>query len=159
MGSGRRATKITKADGKHGRADQFLGRIVPGPEKDRHEYLLIELKRPGLKIGRKELNQVQDYLDALRKQPDFSHTDTRWHFFLVTTEYDATVEAVINQAGRPVGVAQAGDNYTLWIKTWGEVLRESEARHQFIQDQLKVEVTDEQIDARIRDLAQSVIKH
>lgn len=158
LGSGGKAKKITKADGKQGRADQFLGRIVPGPDKDRHEYLLIELKRPGLKIGRKELNQVQDYLDALRKQPDFSHTDTRWHFFLVTTEYDETVGAVINQAGRPVGVAQAGDNYTLWVKTWGEVLRESEARHQFIQDQLKVEVTDEQIDARIRDLAQSVMK-
>ena len=77
----------------------------------------------------------------------------------MTTEYDETIEAVINQPGRPVGVAQAGDNYTIWIKTWGEVLRESEARHQFIQDQLKIEVSDEQIDARIKDLAQSVIKH
>lgn len=57
-----------------------------------------------------------------------------------------------------IGVAQEGDNYVLWVKTWGEVLRESEARHQFIQDQLKIEVTDEQIDARIKDLAQSVIK-
>ena len=55
-------------------------------------------------------------------------------------------------------MAQEGDNYVLWVKTWGEVLRESEARHQFIQDQLKIEVTDEQIDARIKDLAQSVIK-
>lgn len=158
LGSGRKPKKVTKADGKGGRADQFLGRIVPGPEKDRHEYLLIELKRPGLTIGRKELNQVQDYLDALRTQPDFSHTDTRWHFYLVTTEYDATVDAMIHQASRPAGVAQEGDNYVLWVKTWGEVLRESEARHQFIQDQLKIEVTDEQIDARIKDLAQSVIK-
>lgn len=158
LGNGRKLKKIAKADGKQGRADQFLGRIVPGPEKNRHEYLLIELKRPGLTIGRKELNQVQDYLDALRKQPDFSHTDTRWHFFLVTTEYDETIAAVINQSGRPVGVAQAGDNYTIWVKTWGEVLRESEARHQFIQDQLKVEVSDEQIDTRIKELAQSMIK-
>ncbi|MGE4302747.1 MAG: ATP-binding protein [Novosphingobium sp.] len=158
LGSGGKPKKVTKTDGKGGRADQFLGRIVPGPEKDRHEYLLIELKRPGLTIGRKELNQVQDYLDALRTQPDFSHTDTRWHFYLVTTEYDATVDAMIHQASRPAGVAQEGDNYVLWVKTWGEVLRESEARHQFIQDQLKIEVTDEQIDARIKDLAQSVIK-
>ena len=58
LGSGRKAKKITKPDGKSGRADQFLGRIVPGPERDRHEYLLIELKRPGIRIGRKELNQV-----------------------------------------------------------------------------------------------------
>jgi hypothetical protein len=135
-----------------------LGRIVPGPDKNRHEYLLVELKRPGLKVGRKELNQVQDYLDALRQLPDFGHTDTRWHFFLVTTEYDQTIESVINQAGRSVGIAQEGDNYTLWVKTWGEVLRESEARHQFIQDELKIRVTDEEIDARIKNLEQSVIK-
>ena len=158
LASGSKPKKVTKPDGKTGRADQFLGRKVPGPEKERHEYLLVELKRPGLKIGRKELNQVQDYLDALRGQPDFSHTDTRWHLFLVTTEYDATVEATIHQANRPVGVAQMGDNYTLWVKTWGEVLRESQARHQFIEDQLKIEVTDEQIDARIKELTQSVTK-
>ncbi|HEX3677351.1 MAG TPA: hypothetical protein VHU79_08190 [Sphingomicrobium sp.] len=33
-----------------------------------------------------------------------------------------------------------------------------EARHQFIQDELKIKVTDEQSDARMKDLAQSVIK-
>lgn len=153
-----KAKKVTKLDGKQGRADQFLGRIVPGPDKNRHEYLLVELKRPGLKVGRKELNQVQDYLDALRQQPDFGHTDTTWHFYLVTTEYDETITSIINQAGRPTGVAQAGDNYIIWVKTWGEVLRESDARHQFIQDELKINVTNEQIDARIRDLVQSVIK-
>ncbi|HYG28705.1 MAG TPA: ATP-binding protein [Allosphingosinicella sp.] len=158
VGSSGTRRKVTKLDGKRGRADQFLGRIVPGPEKSRHEYLLIELKRPGLLIGRKELDQVEDYLNALRKQPDFSHTDTQWHFFLVTTEYDEAVAARISQSDRPLGVAQTGDNYTVWVKTWAEVIRESEARHQFIQDHLKVEVTDEQIDARIRDLAQAVIK-
>ena len=67
LGSGRKPKKVTKTDGKGGRADQFLGRIVPGPEKDRHEYLLIELKRPGLTIGRKELNQVQDYLHVMER--------------------------------------------------------------------------------------------
>lgn len=158
LGSRRRHKKVMKPDGRRGRADQFLGRIVPGPERNKHEYLLIELKRPGLRIGRKELDQVEDYLNAMRKQPDFSHTDTRWHFFLVTTEYDDAVAARISQSDRPLGVAQMGDEYTLWVKTWAEVLRDSEARHQFIQDQLKVEVTDEQIDLRIRDLAQSVIK-
>lgn len=66
--------------------------------------------------------------------------------------------ARIRQSGRPAGIAQRGDNYTLWVKTWAEVLRESGARHQFIQDRLKVDVTDIRIEARIQELQKSVVK-
>lgn len=158
--SGKKGLKkdIRKPDGKRGRVDQFLGRVIPGADQTRREYLLIELKRPALKIGRKELDQVEDYLNAMRRQPDFSHTDTTWHFYLVTSEYDDSVEARINQSDRTRGIAQTGDNYTLWVKTWAEILRESEARHQFIQDKLKVEVSDADIDLRISALAQTVMK-
>ncbi|MBA4758375.1 MAG: hypothetical protein H2052_08740 [Sphingosinicella sp.] len=94
----------------------------------------------------------------MRTQPDFSHTSTRWHFFLITSEYDDSVEARINQSDRARGVAQTGNNYTLWVKTWAEILRESDARHQFIQDKLKIEVSDVDIDARISELTKAVIK-
>ncbi len=158
LGTKRKKAAVLKHDGKRGRVDQFLGRVVPGPDQGKREYILIELKRPGLKVGRKELDQVEDYLNALRRQPDFSHTDTKWHFYLITSEYDEAVGARITQSDRPRGVAQLGDNYTVWVKTWGEVLRESEARHQFIQDKLKVEVSDADIDQRITELTQAVIK-
>lgn len=69
LASGRGRKTVVKPDGRSGRADQFLGRIVPGPEQDRHEYLLVELERPGLVVGRKELDQVEDYLNAMRGQP------------------------------------------------------------------------------------------
>ena len=149
---------VTKPDGKRGRADQFLGRVVPGPIQSKREYLIIELKRPSLKIGRKELDQVEDYMNAIRQQPDFSHTNTTWHFFLITSEYDDAVDARISQSGRAQGIAQEGDGYTLWVKTWAEVLRESDARHQFIQEKLKIEVSDTDIEARINELTKAVIK-
>lgn len=158
LGTNRRKVAVLKPDGKRGRVDQFLGRVVPGADQAKREYLLVELKRPGLTIGRKELDQVEDYLNALRKQPDFSHTATTWHFYLITTEYDDAIEARITQSDRPRGVAQLGDNYTVWVKTWGEILRESDARHQFIQDKLKIEVSDEDIDTRIAQLTQAVAK-
>ncbi len=95
---------------------------------------------------------------AILRLPDFSHTDTTWHFFLITSEYDDSVEARISQSGRARGIAQEGDGYTLWVKTWAEVLRESDARHQFIQDKLKIEVSDADIEARINELTKAVIK-
>jgi hypothetical protein len=158
LGTKGKRGKVTKPDGKRGRADQFLGRVVPGPNQGKREYLLIELKRPSLRIGRKELDQVEDYLNAIRQQPDFSHTDTTWHFFLITSEYDVAVDARITQSQRPRGIAQEGEGYTLWVKTWAEVLRESDARHQFIQDKLKIEVSDADIEARINELTKAVTK-
>lgn len=157
-GEKKRRSAVTKPDGKRGRIDQFLGRVVPGPDQNKREYLIIELKRPGLTIGRKELDQVEDYMNTIRRQPDFLHADTRWHFYLVTSEYDQAVEGRITQTGRSRGIAQVGDQYTLWVKSWGEVLRESEARHQFIQDKLKIEVSDTDIETRIRALTQAIIK-
>ncbi|HEX8419354.1 MAG TPA: hypothetical protein VF638_05005 [Sphingomonas sp.] len=127
-GEKRKKKIITKPDGKKGRIDQFLGRVVPGPDQGKREYLVIELKRPGLTITRKELDQVEDYMNAMLGQPDFLHTDTRWNFFLIASEYDKAVEARISQANRPRGIAQTAENYTLWVKTWAEVLRESDAR-------------------------------
>jgi hypothetical protein len=44
------------------------------------------------------------------------------------------------------------------VKTWGEVLRESDARHRFIQDRLKIDVTDTRIEVRIQELQKSVVK-
>ena len=38
------------------------------------------------------------------------------------------------------------------------MLRESDARHQFIQDKLKIEVSDTDIEARINDLTKTVTK-
>lgn len=158
QGSKKRHHKVTKPDGKVGRADQFLGRVIPGPEQTEREYLLIELKRPSLRVGRKELDQVEDYMNALRGQPDFAHTHTKWHFYLITSEYDEAVDARIKQADRARGIAQLGDNYTIWVKTWGEILRECEARHQYIQDKLKVDVNDAEIEDRIQALTQAVVK-
>ncbi|MBA4758376.1 ATP-binding protein [Sphingosinicella sp.] len=59
LGSKGKKEKVTKQDGKRGRVDQFLGRVVPGPEQGNREYLLIELKRPSLKVGRKELVRLK----------------------------------------------------------------------------------------------------
>ncbi len=72
--------KGRKPDGKIGRIDSFMGRIVPHADRQHHEFLLIELKRPSIVLGRKELDQLEDYVNALVVQPDFLNTSTFWNF-------------------------------------------------------------------------------
>jgi hypothetical protein len=147
--------KVTKSDGRAARLDEFLGRSIPGPHADRHEYLVVELKRPSVRADRKVLNQITDYALALSSQPAFAHTDTRWTFFLVVGEYDDTVKQSITQDGREVGIAVKQPNYTVWVKCWSEIIRDCNARLQYIQDRLKVQVSDEEINTRLRQLQSS----
>jgi hypothetical protein len=99
-----RGRKGRKLDGKVGRIDSFMGRVVPHANRQHHEFLLVELKRPSLVIGRKELDQLEDYVNALLAQPDFLNTSTFWNFFVVGTEYDDVVRERITQKDWPVGL-------------------------------------------------------
>lgn len=150
--------RITKPDGTSGRVDSFLGRIVPHQNQLHREFLLIELKRPSLKIGRKETDQLENYVNAIRKQPDFGSTSTYWNFFLVTGEYEDDVGERISQQGRPQGVLIQKDTHVVWVKTWSQLIRECEARLHFIAEKLQVEVTDEQIEERIAQLKTSILR-
>jgi hypothetical protein len=155
LGSGRAPRRVRKPDGTTGRIDCFLGRSVPHPDQNRREFLVVELKRPSLKIGRTELDQLEDYVNALKGQPDFARTDTYWNFYLVTGEYDPSIADRITQKDRPVGLFLEKENSRVWVKTWSELIRECEGRHRFIQDKLRVEVSGEEIEERIAVLRTS----
>jgi hypothetical protein len=147
--------KVKTAEGKTGRLDEFLGRSVPGPNQQRREYLVVELKRPSVKADRKILNQITDYALTLAAQPDFAHTDTHWTFFLVVGEYDDVVAQMITQQGRASGIAVEHPNYTVWVKCWSEIIRDCNARIQYIQDHLQVQVSDDEIARKLKTLQSS----
>lgn len=45
-----------------------------------------------------------------------------------------------------------------WVKTWAELIRECEGRLRFIQERLKVEVSEEEIERRIEILRGSIVQ-
>lgn len=153
-----RGTPVRKLDGKIGRIDFFMGRVVPNENPDHREYLLVELKKPSIKIGRKETDQVEDYVNAILAQPDFINTSTQWNFYLVTSEYDDATRQRITQENRPIGLLIDKPNHKVWVKSWAELIRDCEARLKFVQDKLMIEVSTEEIQERIARLKASVLK-
>lgn len=152
LGRKKRRGRVAKKDGKTGRVDNFLGRQVPNPDPEKREYILIELKRPSLEIGRKELDQVEDYLNAIRDLDDFKRTDTTWNFFVISGSHKPEIEPRVNPADRSKGLYLDGSNFRVWVKTWSEIIRENEARLKFVNDELQLEVSDEEIESRINEL-------
>ncbi|TAA50605.1 ATP-binding protein [Shinella sp. JR1-6] len=158
LGSRGRQGAVTKTSGQKGRADAFLGRVIPHPIQDHREYLLIELKRPSNVVGRHEFNQIEEYAVALTKQPEYLNTSTSWNFFLVTTDVAADQLHRITQPNRPTGLFVELERGKVWVKRWGEVLREAEGRLKFVGDILDVEVSDEEIDQRFATLKASILR-
>jgi hypothetical protein len=153
-----KGAKGRKPNGKIGRIDSFMGRLVPHGDLNHREFLLIELKRPSLKITRKELDQLEDYVTSILAQPDFVNASTSWNFYLVTSEYDDVVKERITQENGPVGLLIDKANHKVWVKSWAELLRDAEGRLKFVQDQLRIEVSAEEIETGIAQLKASVLR-
>jgi len=153
-----KGAKGRKPDGKTGRADCFMGRVVPHADRHHRDYLLVELKRPSLVVGRKELDQLEDYVNAILSQPDFVNASTFWNFYLVSSELDPVVTERITQKDRPFGLFLDKPNHRVWVKSWAELIRECESRLAFVQERLQVDVSAELIDERISKLKSSILK-
>jgi hypothetical protein len=93
----------------------------------------VELKRPSLVVGRKELDQLEDYLNSILAQPDFITASTVGNFYLVSSEYDNVVKERVTQKDRPVGLYLDKPNHKVWVKTWAELIRDCENRLNFMQ--------------------------
>ena len=135
-----------------------MGRLVPHGNESHREFLLIELKRPSIKVGRKQLDQLEDYVNAVLSQPDYINTSTNWNFYLVTSEYDDVVKERITQENRPAGLFIDKPNHRVWVRSWAELIRDAEARLKFVQDKLLIEVSAEEIEERIAILKASVLR-
>lgn len=60
-------TPVKRIDGRKGIVDLMLTRSIPCSRENELEHLVIELKRPTVDIGAKELEQIESYALLLRK--------------------------------------------------------------------------------------------
>jgi hypothetical protein len=140
------------ADGKSGRLDIVLGRRVPLSDANRHEYLIVELKRPEPAVSYSELSQVYKYADALMARDEFKRLDATWNFWLVCNAYDDSLQHQLRQKDAPLGRALNGERHSVWVKSWAELLSECDARLDFVQQHLDYRVQEGDVEERIAAL-------
>lgn len=109
---------------------------------DRRQHLVVELKRPGLRLTQKELNQITNYAVAVVKDDRFKAPTVTWDFWLVGDAMDAVLEELTGKPEAP-GLYQQGQNYRIWVKRWAEVVEENRQRLHFYRDHLDYEPSDD----------------
>jgi histidine kinase/DNA gyrase B/HSP90-like ATPase len=133
------SSPVLREDGSRGIVDLMLTRAIPQPRAQNREHLVVELKRPNVSIGQTELGQVTSYAEAVARDERFRHTNTSWEFWAVSNELSDTVVRLTHQANRPEGLYAEWpeDRTRIWVKSWGQILRECEGRLRFFQERLE----------------------
>lgn len=103
--------------------------------------LIVEIKNPTtIKILKPEqLTQLEQYMDVILKQDRFNDANEHWTFILIGQDYNDIVGRRITN--KLTGLIQNGDNYSLYVKKWSEIINEVERRLKYLLDKLKIERT------------------
>jgi hypothetical protein len=143
---------VLRSDGTQGIVDLMLSRLVPQPKPDQREHLVVELKAPSVKIDNAAMLQLQSYAEAVAQDARFKDSGTKWVFWALSNELKESVRNTARQPGRPEGTYYEDPErrYTVWVKTWGQLVLECKARLQFFQNHLKYAADNESALAYLR---------
>jgi hypothetical protein len=97
------------------------------------EYLVVELKRPSVTLGKKELDQLEAYAIAITDDEQFSQPGISWDFWLIGNGYNEYVERKLNTPGNPHGCALIAPKFRVHVRSWAEVISEAEHRHRYVE--------------------------
>lgn len=95
------------------------------------ENIIVELKAPKVILSKKVLRQIEDYMDFVRKQPNFNSEYRRWKFIAVCKEVDEDVKGrykTFEDKGK-IGLVIQVENYEVYALTWDDVFKSFELRH------------------------------
>ncbi|MBN8666132.1 MAG: ATP-binding protein [Chitinophagales bacterium] len=102
------------------------------------ENLVIELKKPIVDAGWDEKTQIESYATKVANDRRFPKNKTRWKFILVTKDIKPEIEPLLSQKNRKYGHIHEGDNFDVFILTWGDIITEAKTRHNFIKEKLNL---------------------
>lgn len=114
------------------------------------ENIVVELKHPSKPLGKKELDQTEEYMRTILNIPEFNDRSSNWTFFLVGNrlgkanhESKPYIQSKIDQLkslGQPFLAAIEDEmKYKVYVKTWSQIFTEFEQKHNFLNEKLEFE--------------------
>ncbi|MGW9305137.1 ATP-binding protein [Streptomyces cyaneofuscatus] len=135
-------TSVRLPDGSVGRVDLMLSKTTVWAQKPSH--LVVELKRPNVRLGMEEFGQLVKYATTVTNDERFKATQANWDFWLVGNSMDDSLRSLTRQPHLPPGQAgTVGTTARLWVREWSEVIQECKQRLHFYRDRLDYQSTDE----------------
>ncbi len=103
------------------------------------ENIVVELKAPKVSLTKKVLRQIEDYMDYVRRQPQFNSKLRKWKFIAVCKEVDDYVKSqykAFEDKGK-VGLVFQVENCEVYALTWDDIIKSFEIKHKPMLERLK----------------------
>jgi hypothetical protein len=133
---------VLDSDGKVRLVDLMFGASMK-QARQRREHLVVELKRPSVRIGSEELTQITKYAVAVAADSRFNLKDVDWDFWVVSDKLDSYAVEMTSKDGLPLGQYHRSKegNIRVWAVPWAEIIENANHRLNFVQQQLNYMVT------------------
>ncbi|WP_028328974.1 ATP-binding protein [Brachyspira alvinipulli] len=103
---------------------------------NRHEVLIVELKRPSLHIGYKEVEQIQDYANLINESNKISKTDVKFKLILIGSSINNKLKNTI-KLKEPTFTFN-DNNIEIWIMQWIDLIKINRDKLTYMGNELKV---------------------
>lgn len=134
---------------KNKEMDIFAAQKTKRYAENNDEYyhcIVIELKKPSIKLGDNELEQIKKYKNIISATDEFIDDKTLWDFILVGNDIsDSKITAAnlrsdleSNKIHGEFGLVQKTGNMRIYVRTWKQILNEFELRYHELIDNLKI---------------------
>lgn len=132
---------VKRWDQRTGRTDLHLA--AKSNEFGLIHHLVVELKAPGITLGRRELDQVEDYANVVLDNAAFASDRATWDFVLVGTDWSEVVENRLTPDTRALGQFLAPEQKAgrprvrAFVRRWRDMLDENKQRLAFMTDSME----------------------
>ena len=131
-------TPVKRADGSRGIVDLMFSRNIQLAGAEDREHLVVELKRPNVRINAEAATQIESYAFAVADDERFRAVPAKWVFWAVSNDLDQVVARKASQKDRAHGILFQDEEQriTIWVKTWSQVINDCKARLRFFEEKL-----------------------
>lgn len=106
------------------------------------ENIIVELKAPHVKLSFDVYRQIEDYMMAIKKEPEFNSQYFNWKFICVCAELSQEVldKREAHKDKGKYGLVEPQGNYEIYAYTWSDIFAMFDIRHRHLYGKLQKKV-------------------
>ena len=133
--------KECKIDNPDKNKEMDIFAVRQSRQGDVKKCIVVELKRPSVTLGSKELTQIKTYFNTIQSEDRFNANNIEWEFFLVGNDINDEIKSEYENA------SSHGEKYLvykvkkckIYVKKWSDIITEFEINHSFLLDKLQLQ--------------------
>jgi hypothetical protein len=133
------------SDSATGELDLFLTKTENAGEHSQ-KNIVVELKRPSIKLGKKEYDQIYGYMEKIQAEGICNGVNQSWEFYLIGTDYDSHIKNQHNNAknygeiNRGLTCSLEDGRFKIYVRKWSDILEvEWKSKMKCLKEKLQIQ--------------------